>query len=182
MENMCYVGYAGDEGLGVAPLVAAGVEKATPLVKSVVKSVTGVFAKYDKDKDANRRATNARAYDLARATHEVMATRFLQGRSGKYGTLQVGPLTGITAGGLIGGWASPPAREDAEQKYDALKADGYDQPTVAQRAAQTVSAVQPQQLGLGLLAGLVVLGMVMSGGPHSARRYRRNPARRRTRR
>lgn len=190
MENMCYAGHDESEGLGFLPVLAAGAVKvgaAKAIVsgaKSAVKAVTHAFDSYDHDKDAGRRKTNAGVYDLARATHEQAAYDFLRGMSGKFGKVAIlapVPPANITADKVptfASGWASPPAREDAFQKQAALKADGYDQPTLAQQAAAAATS-RPAKLGFGLLVGLALVGVAMSGGPKRRASYRRNPARRR---
>lgn len=92
--------------------------------KGLVSGIKAATAKYDVEKDAKRQATNQRAAQLAQRG-SVNAWRFLGMMGGVIPVGTVGPLAldgvVITETGVItGGWASPPAKEQAAQLYRGL--------------------------------------------------------------
>jgi hypothetical protein len=127
---------------------------------------------YDKEKDAARQATNARAYAIAQdgGPLGIEAFHFLKGRSGKYGPLLVRPIPGVTDGGSIDGWGSDPAKLDAYKKATALapKYEGAALPNPGDTTQSTVLTNpltgQPVQVATaGLNAGpLVVVGLIVA--------------------
>lgn len=88
--------------------------------KSVASGISSYLSSYDHVKDAERQAKNALAFTAA-AAGSSNAFQFLKGMSGQHGAVTVLPQPGITEGGTASGWASPPARQDAERKYQSLR-------------------------------------------------------------
>lgn len=98
--------------LGFAPVAALSV------ASGAKKAVTSIFGH---PKDAGRHASNAEAYRLAQAG-DGNAFLFLKGRSGRYGTVNVGPIPSLNfPGGPVAGWATSKEKNDANNKYNALK-------------------------------------------------------------
>lgn len=133
------------------PAAVAGVSAA----KKVTSAATTYLASYNHATDRQRQATNTLAYNAATAPGgSVAAFMFLKGRSGKFGLIaNVPPIPGVTGGGAIGGWASPPARDDANAKYTAL-APKYESGTLPVGTGQRtgndpVTGQAPATAGLG---------------------------------
>jgi hypothetical protein len=139
---------------------------AASAASSAAGSVANFFGSYDKQKDANRQATNARAYQAALNGGNAAAYRFLVARGG--GPPQtIGPLAGITDGGYIGGWASAPAKTDAANKAKSL-AGKYETGILADPDGRTtVGGMDPttgqptSQTPVGASAGM--LWLVLGG-------------------
>jgi hypothetical protein len=77
-----------------------------------VVQALGLFAASDPDKDRVRIAKNEEALALARAG-DAFALSYLLQRTGDHGTQEVPGY------GVVGGWGSKVARDDARAKYDA---------------------------------------------------------------
>lgn len=138
-----------------------GAIAAAGAVKEVAGGLTSALDSYDHAKDANRRATNARAYQAALNGSNAAAYRFLVGRGG--GSPQtVPPLAGITDGGYIDGWASAPAREDARNKAKSL-AGKYATGVLADPDGRTtVGGIDPTT---GQPTSVVPMGLSLGSNP-----------------
>src|SRR5437868_11432979 len=70
--------------------------------------------------DPDRLNKNATAYRLAQGGNRE-AYKFLMGMSGKYGSIDIAPIPGLTDGGPASGWATQSTRDDAYTKVKALQ-------------------------------------------------------------
>ncbi len=115
---------------------------------SAASGIIGGLSSYDKKKDANRIATNGRAFALANSVAgDRNAFLFLKYRSGKFGSTTILPIVGVTPGGEIGGWAdNGNADEDAYAKYKQL-AQRYEAALSTTTAALPDQVVDPTNVG-----------------------------------
>lgn len=136
------------------------------------KVIKGVFGDQHPE-DGTRLAANAAAYRAAQAGNRE-AYKFLMGMSGKYGTIDVAPIPGVTDGGAASGWATDSTRSDAYTKVKALQPlfdaqlnfIGHQSPDeiVAQRELAQVPAAVAGGWGLGLIVVALLLGALAMGG------------------
>lgn len=152
---------------------AAGAAKA---VVNVGGDVVDYFGSYDKDKDAHRQETNARAFSIAQTGGPlgIEAYRFLKARGGA-GLVTVVAIPGVTdfpgSSGTIGTWASAPATADAKKKAASLQVryEGQALPDPGAITGSTVPVnpltgqpLAPQQANVaGVLVLVALVGVVL---------------------
>lgn len=141
-------------------------------VMGASKVIKGVFGNQHPE-DPDRFNKNALAFRLAQGGNRE-AYKFLMGMSGKYGSIEIAPIPGLTDGGAASGWATDATRSDAYSKVKALQPlfdaqlnfTGHQSPDeiVAQRELNQVTPAVAGGWGFGLIVVALLLGALAMGG------------------